>query len=283
MSLAELSSTARTMIRDFPKYFEVEEGPLNVLTIRLPHPLISPGLLQVFIGSPGPTPGDPMTSTPTTAWQLDDRNGLLKLTDDSFLNQRVLVSGYHYTWFADSDLEMHAQQTADEVLYNEGGDIDDLDGVMLEVTAVGTVVRALWSMMLELSFDIDVSTPEGMYIPARQRFQQVQQALQYWEAEWTQKAAALNIGLNAIGIGRLRRVARLTNRYVPVYREREFDDPRFPQRLYPPIPYEVAPPKERSDDIIEVVTEGEYPSAEERYRMGQDIGWTSIGTRGEWP
>ena len=283
MSLAEISSTARTMMRDFPKYFEVEEGPLNVLTIRLPHPLISSNLLQVFIGSPPPTLGDPMSTVLTNAWQLDDRNGLLKLLDESFLDKRVLVTGYHYTWFADSDIEMHAQQTSDEVLYNEGGDVDDLEGVMLEVTAVGTVVRALWSLMLELSLDIDVSTPEGMYIPARQRFQQVQQALQYWEAEWTSKAAALNIGLNAIGIGRLRRVARLTNRYVPVYREREFDDPRPPQRLYPPIPYEVGPPKERSDDIIEVVTEGDWPTAEERYRMGQDIGWTSIGTRGEWP
>jgi hypothetical protein len=283
MSIAEISTTARSMLRDFPKYFEVEEGPLNVLTIRLPHPLVSPAMLQVYIGSPGADPGDPMTTTATQAWSLDDRNGLLKLTDEEVLNKQVLVSGYYYTWFSDSDMEMHAHQMADEILYNAEGDYDDLDGVMGEVTAIGTVVRALWSLMLEFSFDIDVSTPEGMYIPARQRFQQVAQALTYWENEFNQKAAALNIGLNAIGIGRLRRVARLTNRYVPVYQEREFDDPRFPKRLYPAIPREVPPGPERSDDIIEVVTEGDYPSPEERYRYGQDIGWTSIGTRGEWP
>jgi hypothetical protein len=229
MSVAEIASTARTYLRDFPKYFEVEVGPLNVLTIRLPHPLVSPQSMQVFLN-------DGTTTVKTTAWELDERNGLLKLTEESALNKRATISAYHYTWFIDSDLTMHATQAAEEVVYASDGDINQIDGIYTEVTAMGAVVRALWSLALEFSFDIDVSTPEGMFIPARQRFSQVIQMMQYWEGEYTSRANALNIGLGALEVFRLRRVSYTTNRYVPVYNEREIDDPRPPKRLYPPIP-----------------------------------------------
>ena len=101
---------------------------------------------------------------------------------------------------------------------------------------MGAVVRALWSLCLEFSFDIDVSTPEGMYIPARQRFGQVLQMLNYWQVQYNERAQALNIGLNALEQFRLRRVAYLTNRYVPIYQEREVDNPLPPKRLFPQIP-----------------------------------------------
>lgn len=244
MSLAQIVGLARGMLRDFPIYFETEEGPLNVLTIRLPHPLVSPQALQVYVVDQG-------TSMLTDQWTLDERNGLLKLTDESFLGKIILVAGYHYTWFSDSDLAMQAELAAMEITYGTGQEVDDLSGVVAEVAAIGTVVRSLWSLMLEFSFDIDVSTPEGMFIPARQRFQQVQAALQYWEAEYNNKAAALNIGLNSIEIFRLRRVAYMTGRYVPVYKEREFDDPRPPERLYPSIPHGVPPSSEGESEIEE--------------------------------
>ena len=123
----------------------------------------------------------------------------------------------------------------------------------------------------ELSLDIDVSTPEGIFIPARQRFTQVMQMIQYWEGEYKGKAAMLNIGLDRLEIFRLRRVAYMTNRYVPVYREREFDDPRWPERLFPDIPW--GDPN-RDDEV-------EQSSVEEIYRGGQDLGWDSLGTRGD--
>jgi hypothetical protein len=283
MSIATITAAARSMLRDFPKYFEIETGPLNVLTIRLPHPLIMGASVQVFVATPGDLPTDPYTSTATNAWQLDDRNGLLKLTDEALLNQRVLVSAYHYTWFSDSDLTMAANMAASETVYNTNGDVEDIEGIYAEVTAMSAVIRALWSLATELSLDIDVSTPEGMYIPARQRYAQVMQMMQYWEGEYTQRAEALNIGLGALEQFTLRRVAKLTNRYVPVYLPREVDDPRWPKRIYPPIPDNSmgTPAKAGDMDVIDVV---ENASPQEIYHGGQDIGWVSIGTRGdtEW-
>jgi hypothetical protein len=290
MSIATITATSRQLVRDFPKYFEVELGPLNILTIRLPHPLIQSTSLQVYVASQPPISGNSWTTTLTTAWELDDRNGLLKLTDASALGQRVLISGYHYTWFADSDLALASAMSAEETLYNTTGDTDDIEGIYTEVTAMGAVVRALWSLALELSLDIDVSTPEGMYIPARQRYSQVMQMMQYWENEYTTRATALNIGLNQIEQFNMRRIAYLTNRYVPMYKAREVDDHRWPQRIYPPIPDgTMSGPTHTELDVVEAVADAEpgdlanraVTGPTGRWYGGQDIGWTSIGTRGD--
>jgi hypothetical protein len=286
MGVMEIAGNARAFLRDFPKFFEIEVGPLNVLTVRLPHPLISPPSVQVFSAVPGATVDDPMVSTATTAWTLDSRNGLLKLTDETLLNTRLLISAYYYTWFADEDLIMHANQAAEEVLYNTTGNASNISGVYTEVTAMGAVVRALWSLALELSLDIDVSTPEGMYIPARQRFSQVIQMMQYWEGEYSKRAQSLNIGLDQLEQFRLRRVAYLTNRYVPVYKEREIDDPRWPKRLTPPIPDGTMEGIGGTDDpdVIEV-TEDLTPYDMWRAQSTRELAWNSLGTSGSggWP
>ena len=249
-SATEMSAGVRQLVRDFPQYFEVDEGPLEVLTIRLPHPLISSQSLQVYVTDVGI---DPPTTALTKAWQLDERNGLLKVTDESYIGKRLLVAGYHYLWFSDSDVARAVHDVALEFLYTTPGkEPEDLSDVEVEVASIGAVVRLLWSLVLELSLDIDVSTPEGMYIPAHQRYQQAQSMLQYWENEYETRAQSLNVGLGALEIFQLRRVSRMTGRFVPVYRDREIDDPRPPERLYPPIPYGVPPGQVETAGEIEV-------------------------------
>jgi hypothetical protein len=259
-SVASLAAGARQMLRDFPKYFEIQEGPLNVLTIRLPHPCVSAASLQVYVLD---TEADPPTSALVKAWTCDERNGLLKLNDESFLSKTIVVAGYHYVWFTDSDLTAVTEATVGEMLY--GGDqtdtVSDMTDVEAEVTEMGVVMRALWSLSIELALDIDVSTPEGMYIPAHQRYAQVLQMMQYWEGQYEERAASLNMGLGALEQFRLRRVSLMTGRYVPVYQDREFDDPRWPKRLYPPIPEGVPDGTETPAwVVVEEVTTGNYPA-----------------------
>jgi hypothetical protein len=165
--------------------------------------------------------------------------------------------------------------------------IEDLEtgSTMGEVVAMSGVVHALMALATEFSFDIDVSTPEGMFIPARQRFQQVVSMLQYWEGQLTQRAQALNVGMNAMVQFNLRRRAKLTNRLVPLYKEREVDDPRWPQRLYPPIPTNAIDTGDTANlpDVIDV-TEALSPSEMWRGYPGvREIGWSSLGTSGGWP
>jgi hypothetical protein len=231
-SAADMASTARTYLRDFPIYFEIDEGPLNVLTIRLPHPLVQTASLQVYITD---TSATPPTTMLTDQWELDGRNGLLKVTDETALGKVVLVSGYHHTWFSDEELTFHLSKVIHEMTY-QGQSLDDFVPVQMDIIALGGVVHALWSLSMELALDIDVSTPEGMFIPARQRYSQVVAMAQGFEREYQDKAAMLNMGLNSFDQSRLRRVAKMTGRFVPVYIDREFDDPRPPERVYPPIP-----------------------------------------------
>jgi hypothetical protein len=233
---AEITTGVRALVRDFPQFFETEQGPLTVLTVRLPHPLVAAASLQVYV-TPDVTPPTPVA---TNSWQLDERNGLLKLTDASYVGQRVLIAGYHYVWFTDSDVARALAQITAEVLYTTPDQsLDDFGPGELEVVQIGAVVHLLWSLCIELALDIDVSTPEGMFIPAHQRYAQVWQMMQYWENEYTTRAASLNIGYGALEIFRLRRVSYTTGRYVPVYVNREIDDPRWPKRVYPPIPDQV--------------------------------------------
>jgi hypothetical protein len=296
-SISDIASGARTFLRDFPMYFEVDQGLLNTLTIRLPHPLISPETVTVYTTTPPVPPATAPTTAVTKAWQLDDRNGLLKITDEGLLNKAVLVSGYHFSWFLDSDLSFHASQVLAEFSYSGNVTLNTMAPAQLEVTMLGTVVRALWSLSMELMLDIDVNTPEGMMIPARQRYMQVLQMLGPFEAEFQTKADLLGLGLGALEVFRLRRVSYTTGRYVPVYRDREFDDPRWPDRLYPPIPWGVPPSQDVTPayakyreitGTLPTFTHGDtspYTVEEIGHGSYDDLGqgWTSLGTRGDWP
>jgi hypothetical protein len=266
-----MTHRSRELLRDFPIFFEAEQGPLNTLTIRLEHPYVAQAL-QVFVTD---VSTNPITTVASTAWELDERNGLLKLTDATYQGKRVLVAGYHYKWFTDSDLLHHIEDVVTEFTYDTNGDVDSLSDAEAEVATIGAVVRALWSLSTELALDIDVSTPEGMFIPAHQRFSQVMQMMQHWEAQYTDRAASLNVGLGKVEIFRLRRVARLTNRYVPVYLDREIDDRRRPKRVYPPIP-DISMGSTPDYDVFEVAERylagewgGFYPSVEYPAVLGQ--------------
>jgi hypothetical protein len=280
-SLDAISGGARTYLRDFPLFFEVDQGAVNTLTVRLPHPLVSSGTLGVYITTPPVAPATDPTTTPTTAWQLDERNGLLKLTDETLLNKRLLIAGYHFTWFLDSDLSFHAGQVLGEMTHSGYMTLDSMGPAHLEVIMLGTIVHALWSLAMELSLDIDVSTPEGMFIPAHQRYQQVTQMIGVFEAQYNDKAAMLGMGLGALEVFGMRRVALTTGRYVPVYREREYDDPRPPTRLYPQIPYGV-PPGQQDEPLLAELAPIRH-TVEEIAREGQDFGfggWRPVGWSG---
>ena len=286
-TLTDVSSGARTFLRDFPMFFEVDQGLLNTLTVRLPHPLIAADTLAVYVTTPPVAPATDAITTLTEAWECDERNGLLKITDSSLLNKRLLIAGYHYSWFLDSDLAFHAGMVLSEFTHSGAvSGIRAMQPAQVEVTMLGTVVRALWSLSMELMLDIDVNTPEGMSIPARQRYTQVLQMLGPFEAEFQSKADMLGLGLGALQIFRLRRVSLTTGRYIPVYTDREIDDPRWPDRQWPVIP-DVVPFDEepayaryrRVTGVLPLSTQGD--EVQQYQDLGQ--GWTSLGTRGDWP
>jgi hypothetical protein len=197
------------------------------------------------------------------------------MTDETFLGKRLLIAGYHHTWFADSDIARAVDSIATEVLYTTPGkEISDLPDSHLEVLEIGAVVHLLWSLLIELALDIDVQTPEGISIPAHQRYQQMLQMMQYWEGEYTDRAASLGLGYGAMEIFQLRRVSYTTGRYVPVFVNREIDDRRWPKRVYPPIPDLVM--GQPADETVEVIDGVEIATPEAR-RRSLGAAYPSVG------
>lgn len=266
-SYSEISAVARNLLRDFGTFFEVNfAGNLNT-TLRLPHPLVDPEQTTVVNN----TNGDPVTDVAINA-----RSGLLRLGDPASLEDGVTVTGMYYQWFLPEDLTFHASVISAEHLHNRTGvSLDSIVGTEVEVLGIGAVVSALMALLSELAVDIDVITPEGVNIPAHQRYQQVLQLFNYWSTKYDEKSALLNVGLKRIEMLTLRRISRTTNRYVPLYRGREIDDPRRPVRVRPPI-----------DPIATTPLDSEMEYWESQYNDAEggsfDLagGWESLGSSG---
>lgn len=220
-----IASDARNLIRDFPRYFEtVYQAPLKS-TLRLDHPLTA----DIDIVNRG-------TNAPLAAagdYVIDHRNGLVRLADPSLYEEGVTVGGYFYEWFLPADLEFHARFVVQEHLLGRNIAAADFTPVELNVIAMGTVCQAFWSLLTQFATEIDVSDPEGIMIPAHQRFQQVQQLHAVWEKKYVSGAMALNVGFDRTMVSEVRRVSRMTGRLVPVFENQEVDDPRHPLRSLP--------------------------------------------------
>lgn len=227
-----IASDARNLLRDFPKYFEQVFVPPMQSTLHLSHPLVT------NLTVTNRATGVPITAT--GAYAVDERNGLLRLLSTNLAADYpsgITVGGYFYEWFLPRDLEFHARFVANEHMMSRGSDttVGDLPAVELNVIAMGTVVQALWSLLSEFATEYDVINPEGISVPVRQRFQQVMQLFQVWQKKYEEGAVALNVGFNRISVTEIRRVSRLTGRLVPVFEEREVDDPSYPRRILPAI------------------------------------------------
>ena len=152
--MGELVEGARNLLRDFPKFFEVDLGPLNVTTVRLPHPLVEAHTLQVFYSTEDLTAKeDPeghrpliVAEVPSKDFTVDERNGLLKFGNTEYLNKRVVVGGYHNTWFLDGDLGFHVGHVLAEVAYGRDFDMANIPQVEKQVIEIGGIVHALWAL-----------------------------------------------------------------------------------------------------------------------------------------
>ena len=220
--LQSVAVKARMRLRDFGRFFEVPFVSPVPSTMRLPHPVVDASSFQVF------TPNGALVAS--TEYALDARNGLVKFRTPASFTTGVGASGYHFIWFLNEDLEYYAGVT--QVMHQFGREGEDVfSDAEIEVMAMGAAINALWALEAEFSTDIDVSTPEGMMIPANQRFRQVWELLQFLTPTYQSAAAMLGVGLERLEQYTLRRTAYLTNRLVPVYYPREVDSRTWPRRV----------------------------------------------------
>jgi hypothetical protein len=90
---------------------------------------------------------------------------------------------------------------------------------------------ALYTLATDASFDIDIISPDGVSIPRTERFRQLTDIINQRKEQYRELCNLLGIGLYKVDVFSLRRISRLTNKLVPIYRPQEIDDASLPQRV----------------------------------------------------
>jgi hypothetical protein len=248
-TIESLMLDARSWLRDFPVYFTATSPATSSTqrTIELPHKNVMLAGMSVWATDGTTTWKGVLDDHEVTVagtefgYTLDERNGLLRITTQpttpAFTSSAHLnVEGYYVEWVSDPDLKFHTVNTIAEYGYgNPAWTLESIGDVEADLVALRTAYDVLFSLLVEYSRDIDVSTPQAMHIPATQRFHQVNQLLfgpGGLNEKLKEKENMLGVGLGAAEVGTLRRVSKTTNRLVPVYVVREYDDISRPRRLF---------------------------------------------------
>lgn len=93
------------------------------------------------------------------------------------------------------------------------------------LVSIMAAVEALWFRATDASQTIDIHTPEGVYIPRAQRYQQIMEQINALQEEYKTLSAALGVGIWRLQVLNQRRVSMTTNRLVPIFREQEYNAP----------------------------------------------------------
>lgn len=235
---------ARSLLRDFPRNFRSDHRSTGT---SIPYQLPVINVNEIVVRAEL-DPGQ-LTTLSTSAYTLDRRNGFFTLNnpDDVPEDAQIVATGTHYQWVSEEDLRTYVRIPLSSYLKVEGEQRlvqlmrqDDAKHLL----ALAGVVETLWALLIEYSRDIDVNSPETS-IPATQRYRQVQSMLVMAQDELEDREAILNIGLHRIQMFNLRRVSRTSNRYIPMYVAREFDDRSV-------LPTRVTAPIDAGGDIVEI-------------------------------
>lgn len=179
-----------------------------------------------------------------TDYTIDAYNGVITLTTPLAVGTVLTVTGMTYESWPDSDLTDYVTQAF--LMHNETRNPPVvLDAVannappshVLPVMEERAVALLAASMVINdqataAAKDITVDTGEGTVIPRAQRYQQLTSEAARLEQEYIDMVEKLGVpGFGTVTITNLRRVSYTTNRLIPEYIEREWDDRSFPRRV----------------------------------------------------
>lgn len=259
-STERIAQMARMRLQDIAQTFDAKTITNGAQwRFELPFEKIEPLSLQVVT-----TDGTEQNTTnlvANTDYTADYRQGVISLNSTPAPGLILVSTGTYYRDFTAQEMDVYVRQaylmhTDHEALkYQPNLDVwpepsapDYTTGVYgtapqialpeVEEYPLSLLVASLclWDMAISGAQEIDVRTPDGVTISRGQRFSQITQMITELDAQYQRLCSVLNVGMYAISQGDLRRVSRTTNRYIPIFRPREFDDLYWAQRELPPIP-----------------------------------------------
>lgn len=198
-------------------------------------------------------PGSGIWSNPLTVYTLDSSNGVITFNIPPPNNATVIFAGQSWGMFTDADLEsivwdaqfQHCQgQKLTERYRTAQGFITYRETTKTlwnlphaEENLVVTLadINALWILATDAATDVNVDTAEGTNINRQARYAQLMSHIQELTQKYETYCGQLGVGMYRVEVMNLRRVSRTNNRLVPIFREREYDDHRYPVRELPQI------------------------------------------------
>lgn len=174
---------------------------------------------------------------------VEEGIGIITLAVAPTNNATIAVSGTAYRYFTDSEICYYVNTAFLEHSRNESDtngsaltQLSRLPGIEEYPLILLASTMALYTLANDASFDIDIISPDGVSIPRSERYRQLTEMIQVRKDQYKELCAMLGVGLYRIEVMSLRRISRMTNRYIPIYRPQEIDDGSIPQRVSLPIP-----------------------------------------------
>ena len=232
-TLATLSERLRYELGDIPRSFvETFEGDGSTTRYQLSIAPIEGSSLIVKVNG----------VNVSNSTSVEEHSGMVVLAVAPIPGYNVVISGTAFKYFTTSEISQyintafiqHAGSTTDSngsraTLLSLAG-IEEYPLILLAST------MALYTLATDAAFDIDIISPDGVSIPRSERFRQLSEMITARKEQYRELCNLLNIGLHRIEVFNLRRISRLTNKLVPIYRPQEIDDASLPQRVRLSIP-----------------------------------------------
>lgn len=249
-SIAELTSRIRGAIGDPPQPFR---SPVlcDGVTVwfDLPKQKIIPGNETVVIVSGA----DLTTLVSGTDYTINDTLGQLQLAAAPPNNSTLIIVGQCWAMFSDAELSTfivdavnehcHGRSDTERFRSAQGWNsyrdnpltLANLPAIEVPLIADLATVNTLWSLATDMASDANIQTAEGTTIDRATRYRQIMGQISALTARYQDYCAQLNVGMYRAETQQLRRTSTRTGRLVPVFKPREYDDHRLPQRELPPI------------------------------------------------
>jgi hypothetical protein len=180
---------------------------------------------QGFLSLNTPVPFGATITTSGTAWGLFTDKDLKKFIDDSVKQhcqgrtvKERLRTYRGFTSYRENPLGLYNLPPIEEPL-------------LLMLCTINT----LWTLANDAATDTDIVTAEGTNIDRLGRYRQLIGHIAELQARYEDYCGQLNVGAFRNTVRKLRRVSYTTGRYIPVFEDREYDDPRWPIRELPQI------------------------------------------------
>ncbi len=247
MSTASILNKVRRALRDYGEQFSstvAGDGVVN--RFELPQDTIDP---DTFTAAIGPSDGSvPPTTLTSGQYTLDHENGYLSLAESLAQTDLLIVTGTSYETFLDNDIEDYIGWCFQQFTLGRSPlpVIDPTPGVIppsitlspLEERAVALLASRdiMRDMATAAASEFTIDTGDGTVVPQAQQYQQYIQQADLLDKQYEELANRLGVqGADTMTVANLRRVSYSTNRLVPLYVAREWDDRNFAKRILPPI------------------------------------------------